>query len=440
MALYKGGKTQRIPLNKLKPDLENMRFEPVASKGDAVSVMINHEREEIGNLADDIVDLGLSRASLPIVYPSGGDGTYIVADGNRRLISIIALLDPEVVPDSMPTLRKKLSKLKHGVSLKERVLCAVYPDRKSAMTWVKKQHLGPDDGRGTRGWDAVIKERSEAREKGYSSRALAAWEFLKKGADKDLLDTMENPKNFTGFARVIDDRHARRSMGLIIEKGVVTCKDEGRSRKLLGTVVTDFEKDGYKVADVYTAPLRTEYVANLRHRALGEDDSRTSSESDTSLNPRKTLIPSGTACPIAHNKIRAIFSELRGLTVARYPIGVAFLLRSLLELSLTRYESLEPNYAKRLPTGRDRDKLQVRLEILFAYLNEEKGLSKPKLLPFKKATVANRHIPLTQELNGYVHSEKFMPMPMDLLATWDNVSDLMQLIWVKEPPVAGAAK
>jgi hypothetical protein len=434
MPLYRRGKPKSIPLKKLKPDQENFRFEPFSSVVDTVSVMIGDQETSLYNLGEDIVKNGLNPADLVMVCPGTDAGTYVVIDGNRRLISLMALLDPSIIPASMTTLRHKFEKLSSAnseVTGDERVRCVVFPDKTSAEYWIGKEHSGVDDGKGKDDWNPVQKDRFTAETTGVKPMAFSAWEFAKKDADEDTQRLMKKPGFYSSFRRIVESKPGREAMGIseIEDDGTVVSADEAIARKSLRTIIQDFGSGSTDVNAIRKANDIKKYMAGVKERVTGKKATRTKKGGKGAGYPRSTLIPSKCPLAVSDTKIATIFDELRTLKVEKWRFGASFLLRALLELSMAKYVKVNLQFAKTLTNPKKEKELHYRLEKLFEYLEKDPAIGRRTLVPYKKATLENKHVPLTEELNAYVHNPTFIPNPKDLITTWDNIEGLMQIIW-----------
>jgi len=437
MTLYKGGTQRNIPLSRLDLDKGNFRFDPVDSAKDALDVLINDQKTNLVNLAEDIMERGLNPADLIIAYPSKdskGAERHVVVDGNRRLVSLLAILNPTIVPASMSTLRNRFEKLKQAhpeLTGSEELKCIVFPDKASAELWIAREHSGKDDGRGTDEWDAVQKDRFIKMNTGIAPMAFAAWEFAKTDADDDTQRLMEKPKKYTNFERIVQSKPGRELLGVkeIKDDGTVVCDDEKLACGMLQTVIRDFETQKVNVNSIRTANDIRSYMTGVKERYTGKKVPRPKRRGRGRGSPRKALIPSKCVIPITDTKIVRIFDELSGLKVEDYPYAASLLLRSLLELSLDGYVKSETAFTQTLTDQKKKDQLRYRLAKLFEYLEKNPAYDKKSLIPYKKATLMNRQVLLTDELNAYVHDPVFFPHSKDLITTWDNIEGLMQLIW-----------
>ena len=441
MTLYKGGIPEDITLGRLKPDLSNFRFEPVESDKAALERMVDDQKDALYVLAEDIIDNGLNPANPAIVCPSTQAGEYVVLDGNRRLVALLALLHPEVIPETKSSLRKKferLDKSRLGISENDEVRCVVFENKDAALYWVRKQHLGPEEGKGLVEWTPIQKARFEARTIGKIPRGYAAWEATKDGSDQDflhLIDRMEiEGRIYTNFTRVIDNKKAREIIGIegMDKNGKLKFTNDGEAKQILRQIVRDLDS-GLNVNELRKEPDIVRYTKDVRFRVTGEKPKNSEKTGKTNIRA-KSLIPSKTKLPFTDSKIASIVNELQTLKVHQCPLAAAFLLRALIELSVDRFAERNHDYSKMLGRSKDGKTLHYRLVKLFEYLEDGRKGVRRKLANFRKAMIDNKQVKLADELNSYVHNRTFMPMPEDLITTWGNIEEMMRMIWSDTKP------
>src|SRR4051812_48863538 len=86
-----------VPPSNLLIDAENPRLS-TANQGqrEAMRALAKHLNRKIVVLAKDIVAFGMDPSNLSIVMPdSDSEGRYYVVEGNRRLIALRALENPD---------------------------------------------------------------------------------------------------------------------------------------------------------------------------------------------------------------------------------------------------------------------------------------------------------------------------------------------------------
>lgn len=432
MALYKAGEFREIPVKDLKPDSENYRFEPASSVEDSIDVMVDSQKTSLYNLAEDIMKTGLSSGDLVMVVPEDDSDKFVVIDGNRRLIALMSVLTPSLIPASMPTLRRKFEKLsKDHKELKndEKLRCVIFPDKATARHWIEKEHSGKDDGRGKDEWDALQKDRFLAASGKYP-QAFSVWENVAKDADDDLQQCMKTPKYYSTFQRIVKSKPGKELIGIseVSDDGVVKYEDEPVARNILKAIIQDLATKERDVNAVRKANDIKSYVTSVREDVTGKKMPKQKKREGKSSS-RAYVIPKKCSLSISERKVQMIVEELQSLKVVDYRISASILLRSLLELSMEKYVMVTPQFASTLGNDEKKKQLYYRLVKFFEYAKGTLKIDKNTMVPWRKATIESRALPLTEELNAYVHNLKMIPKPDDLITTWDNIEGLLVKIW-----------
>ena len=103
-----------LKIGSLLLDQENPRIPPVGSQRDALQQVIDDQQEKLANLADSIVDEGLSPIDLWFVERSAMQpDKWIVLEGNRRIAALKILDNPNVLSGLTlsNSLKKRLEKI-----------------------------------------------------------------------------------------------------------------------------------------------------------------------------------------------------------------------------------------------------------------------------------------------------------------------------------------
>jgi hypothetical protein len=163
---------QMIDASRVFLDQSNPRHEPFENQNDVIEYLCG--KEQILPLARDIARIGLNPLELFALVPEG-EGSYISAEGNRRLCAIKLLNDPDLAPAG---LRNEFKKAAIGWQTVEKLFAIVFVNKDEVKEWLDRIHAGSDDGRGRREWNADQK----ARNSGYSKNnfALAVLDLREK--------------------------------------------------------------------------------------------------------------------------------------------------------------------------------------------------------------------------------------------------------------------
>ncbi len=250
---------QIINYDKLIVNPENYRFDPVDGQEQAIDLMIEEKGAEILNMAKHILEKGLDQAKdLRVLELKNKE--YLVLDGNRRIVAIKCLHNPELVKN------KKLqnafkSLLKTGKKPISKILCFVYLNEKDAAEWIKLDHTGKNDGVGQDSWGSPEKERFGYKFEGTISPAMQAVNIIEKELGKKI-----NTKKLkiSTVNRILSSPDARLYVGVNVDKGnlTFTC-DKNEAIKRLDTLVDKIITSNVTVGTVYHKPQIVEFVTDL---------------------------------------------------------------------------------------------------------------------------------------------------------------------------------
>ncbi len=212
-------KVKIVPIQNLLIDLQNPRYDPRINQREAILTIINEQGTKLLALAEDIVNGEVSNSSeLPMVMPSGDNGTFIVMEGNRRLAALKLLLSPSLLsslnlPDGITTKLKALYE-KAKATLSTEVPCTVFESREEARHWIDLRHTGENGGVGIVPWDGIQTQRFRG-----SSPSLQAVEVVRNSEYLDDGTRSKLPKiAITNVERVLNTTEAREILGIDIKK------------------------------------------------------------------------------------------------------------------------------------------------------------------------------------------------------------------------------
>lgn len=345
-----------IALGQLNVDLGNFRIGEFENSRDAYKAMIEEEREALINLADDILENGLSPAEPLIVGPdSDNKGQYIVFEGNRRLTALKLMLTPALAAGTMA--HGQFQKLGRRFSTKPilEVEAVVMPDKDSALLWIERKHTTMG-GRGISKWSAPAQGRFEAYQGAHRPSKAVIDHLTNAGKITPSLQSQLKRKT-TNIDRVFQMPYFRTKLGIeISDKGEVQFANGNQraGNQLLLDVLHDLAPK--KVDAIKTKDQRLQFIDQFLDRSVAAPPKDSKPESGkpkaakatkatkTSARPsgaahRTTLAPTdkGTAFPISDPRLAQLYDEARRLNSDRFPAIAAVLFRVFLELSTDYY-------------------------------------------------------------------------------------------------------
>lgn len=403
--------TKTVPVGRLLLDVENPRHDHVSSQRDALSALIENQRQKLVVLANDILEYGLSPIDRLLVLKAGRN--YTVVEGNRRLAVLKILNNPNLAEGTpIETPMKRLSA--NADSIPAEVECAIAPARKDAEHWMENRHGGESQGAGVVPWNALATNRFSQKP---GREAAAAIRFLQAVEDAypkspNLIELIQAAasKRLTSLGRLVLDQNFKERAGMEEQNGSLVFQFAASDLEdFFERVIADFAAD-VGVSQVRSKPLRQEYLATTPE----PDPKRRQSEA-APLNaaPAPKQKPKPKPKPRAQTKPPKPFKELdlsaldaktqtllrefRMLKSQSTPHAVAVLMRAILELSVEEYIKV-----KELP--RDR-KLKNRVKACLTKLDPKH--TDKKFQAMRTGLEDGQSVYSVQTLHGLVHNPYF---------------------------------
>ena len=413
-----------IPISELLVNTDNPRFESVTNQNQAIELMADEQGSEIKELAQDVIEHGLNPSKNLIVIESK-NGKFLTLEGNRRLVSVTLLNNPNKTKDI--ELREYFQQLKNKYSdrIPDSISCMMFEKEDDALHWVMLEHTGPNKGVGIVKWDSEQRSRFIAQHKEQKSRDIQVFDF----ADEKKMER----KNVraTNLQRVLSNSYACNAIGISFPNGVLDYqKSKSEVKKNLEKVFAAMSKTSFKVGDIYTKDLIekwTDDVLSTKNSSKKtEQATRTSSSKSTS---RKHLIPKDCHLTISIPKINDIFLELRddlSLDGSKsVPNAVGVLFRVFLEVSLDHY------LRKKMKIAPDQNmRIIQKINDVTKYMMDNKIATKDQLRSIRQSSTSQKtdilHI---ERFHEYVHSSTIQSDPASLKIKWSNVQEFFEILW-----------
>jgi hypothetical protein len=426
------------PADLLIDEMNPRLAEPNAGQREARRALASSLQRKVQMMARSIVEHGLNPLENHGVTPNG-DGRYIVLEGNRRLLALAALENPDLLADALsPGILKEIRKLskKYHESPIEFVNCAVSTERTGFDHWLELKHTGENEGAGVVRWGADESARFKSRS-GKTSPELQVLDFLTKRGDLSM-DARKNV-NSTTLRRLIDSPAVRDRLGIELRNRKIFLRaDETRVAKALLHVVQHLPA----VTKVHTKEQRLKYAAELPSRIavkatvesgkgtalsdaqqLGSGPTKKKTAVRTQRR-REKLIPYDCVLNVTDQRVKEIEVELRKLNVDTYTNAVGILLRVFIELNLDCYIARVP-----LATGVDAS-LGKKLQDVAHDLVSKGKLTSQQAKPVNKAVAHDSFLaPSVRMMHEWVHNPHVFPVAGDLLAHWNNMQPFIAAIW-----------
>lgn len=479
---------KKIPVPSLQLDPNNPRIperQTPPTQTELIAELVANDG--VYELAKDITEVGyLPDSSLIAVFENG---KHIVVEGNRRLTALKLLISPMLAPQLVQAKFKKLSQ-KAVLPFIRSVKVEVAPSRDAAALLIQRKHTQ----QGIERWSRAMQARFFVeRINSGSSIADVAKEFSIPPSEvaafvqshemytvacsldlpPDVAAKVRNPREFplTNLDRVYRNAKTASFLGISFDA----------NKQLRGVIDAEEFKKGYAkiVTDVA--------LGNVDSRTLNDDDDfdtylgkfgaskpdvsqkgkfdaasitkaaalkpitapkKTPSPPSTikSTPPQKALVSKSFPTCSVDQRINDIIKELKTLPVKDYPNGTATLLRTFVDLLVSRFADdlgistkviTEHRANPRSPKPSD---WYPSARQLLNRLIAEKGILQMQPLALKAAQglVADHSSPLSALiLDSYMHNRYINPTEADLRNFWIKLEEAFKEMLTPQPP-AGA--
>lgn len=442
-----------IKIENVHVNTENYRFEPVASQKEAIDKMVEDQNSKLFNLAEDIVQNGLNpNDKIQVVSSSHNATKYNVVEGNRRIVTLKLLNNPDLIDNSKHAgLKKKFKELhdKNKSAIPKEFECTVYDNPAEADKWIKLKHAGQSEGVGTVVWTALQVQRFEEKVEGKSSIALQTMKLLQNSPDvpKEIKSELGNLK-VTNLDRLLSDPDVRDMLGIEINNGILQSEiEEKEVIKGLAQIAKDLLDTKFNVKRIYTKEDRKDYIKDFPKATKPNAGKKATKPWQFNVTPtsspkpqppkpkpnpkdRNVLIPKTCALKINNPKVNALYHEFQKLKLSDFTNVAAASFRVFVELSIDCF--IEGNKITKTKDGKQLDlnsNLMKKVIEVANYLEDNK-LAAAQICKGIRSAVNNKDDLLGIEtLHAYVHNAKFSPIASHLVITWDNIQPFIEKVW-----------
>jgi len=439
-------------------DQQNARLpEPQESQEATEIALTTQLGSKIVQLASHLAEFGPDPTnSLAVVQSDTSDGDYVVLEGNRRLLAIRALTNPEIIASALNNSdQKRLRNLAEPYSRNpiDALPCVIFENENDANTWIELRHTGENKGKGLVPWASDERDRFASR-RGPRTVERQILDFVSRS--NNLSPGAETSRRgiITNIKRLMTTPDVRDRLGLDIRGGrVFSVYPAAEVLKGLTRVVEDFASGEVRVKDIYLASDRREYISTFDDTDLpdqsqrldtpqaldeitqfpvGSTRRRRTRRATTKTHQRATLIPTDCVLYVQSSRIEGIHRELRQLRLETYPNTIAVLFRVFIELSVDHYITLESLMSEKQQHNLA---LAKRLKTVAHHMVKEKKIQSALEKAIRKVADSSQLLaPSTITFNQYVHNKYVIPSPLDLRSVWDELQPFLQAIWV--PPAS----
>lgn len=461
---------QEIDIYDILLDADNARYGESSAKSqkDAIDKLLSSEPNmlrKVMKLVEDVVEYGIDPTELLLVFPvkDHGKTRYIAAEGNRRVLAMRFLLNPDLAPSA--AIKKRLEQLtsKQLQNSLQKVQCSVMPDRSSTDHWVQLKHTGENDGIGRVNWTSVASNAFQHKRGKERNQGLQILDYIKAddSFDPDLKEVAQNI-GVTNLARFFQGKPAKDAFRYKKQDGKLKSNISlPKFRGFVETVVREMDPvTGFNVGQIYHRDDQVKFIKNrlpdsirpssadlvdewtiatlndgdLNKEQLGSDGKALKKKparkrSASSRANRKFVIDD--ALRITDAKINELYLELRNhLDVDKVPNAVSMLTRAFIEANCNYYidnNSVRSSSGHTLSTSDKNRKLKEKAQAVATHLEGLKKLTQSQARAIRAE--ANGPEASVDSMNMLVHSYLLQPKVRDLNRHMDNWMPLIRVIW-----------
>lgn len=429
-------------------DEENPRlFDPNTGQHQALRALAKLQGKKLLALAVDILKHGMNPADLPIVEAlEGTPPRYRVLEGNRRLLALRVLENPEAFAGALPgevlERFRELSR-QYQVNPVGSVACVAVAGREAARHWIELKHTGANEGAGIIPWGSDDIDRFRARA-GRVEPHTQALDLLEQAGRLTAEQRRDVP--VTSLRRLLSTPEVRTKIGLTLERGQLQRRvDEDGALNGLQHIVDELVSGRTKVKDIYHRGQRVAWADSIPKNLTAPRSAAKNPptpllpERDAQIIPRTRhhgtpvarlrdhLIPSDCTLSIPHGRIRNIDRELRKLSLVEHTNAVSVLLRVFVELSLDHYLSAHAELS-----ADQSHALEEKMRVVLGDLIAHRRLNEHQAKPVRRACQTDSFLaPSILMMHAYIHNEHVFPSPSDLRANWDNLQAFLAAMWAQ---------
>lgn len=411
---------ENLNIDDIQVNRANDRHGELENETAAIAELFRLRENHMRSLAKDITDVG-RLYEPPLVWP--GEAENIVYDGNRRITCLKLIRHPDRAPNQdLQTYFRHLQQ--HWVELPEAVECEIEDDRDVIDEILYRRHTGSQGGVGQSTWDDRAK-RNFVERSGKGGKIDVADEIERILVENDFLPDQQVPRSTLN--RLLSSEINRNRVGVSLFRNEFALTHELEAViPAIRRIASDLAGRQVVLGDLWDNEGKRAYLNRLENEdLLPTEDSLLPADQRQNIPRRRgprqgraprqrvqnVLIPDNTPQPpwnADQARIRAIWDELRALSLNDHPNAVSALLRILLELAsvdyLERHEirvrnELASNFRLVYESLRDRDILEPD------YINELARMREDELISIRS-------------MQRFVHSQRFAPVRTELNIYW----------------------
>lgn len=436
-------KLQKVKINELVLDINNVRLEIGHESQDEIinDLFLN---EDAMDVLESIFQTGYFPDEPPVVVKE--KGKYIVLDGNRRVVSLKAMLSPSIVPSKYV---HRIEKLMADHQPIEDISVHVATSRSEAMEFLAAKHTKTT----RKAWSALRrayfyyaqKEEGQSVEKLMERyKGVDIPSYIKmyemhnvalslKHTSQDIKNKVASKRAFkiSTLERFYNDSYVQENIGIEFNKktGEAKVPSGDEFDKVYSQIITDIvsgiatsRKELSKEED------RKKYLDSVLKEVLGKDKvNQKTKKAASSFKPPTTvskqkdlLVSSKMESSFDSAGVGRILIELQTIDYRKFPNATADLLRTFLEITLKKY--LQEIGA--LPTPKKTGGYIYLQNVLAKMKSDLKSASNHQMEQVISAIEKNKWY-----LDSINHNPDVFAVDYQVKDAWDQIQPLIKYIF-----------
>lgn len=412
-----------INIDDLEVNRANDRHGELENETAAIAELFRLRENHMRNLAKDITDVG-RLYEPPLVWT--GEHENVVYDGNRRVTCLKLIRHPERAPNQdLQNFFRNLQE--QWEEFPEAVECEIEDDRDVIDEILFRRHTGSQGGVGQSTWDDRAK-RNFVERSGKGGKVDIADEIERILAENDALPEQQIPRSTLNRLLSSEINRNRVGVSLVRNQFALTHQLEAVV-PAVARIARDLAAREVVLGDLWDNEGKRAYLNRLENDQLLPTEDTLLPQNQRENRPRRrrpqtggargsrvqnVLIPDNVPQPpwnADQGRIRAVWDELRVLSLNNHPNAVSALLRILVELASTNYlerhdirvrNELSSNFRLVYESLRDRDILEPE------YMQELARMRQDELISIRS-------------MQRFVHSQHFAPVRSELQTYWTRL-------------------
>jgi hypothetical protein len=442
----------QVKLDELAVDTKNPRIRSAKSQKDAMRKILGEQKDKILKLAESVVaQKGMSPIDRFLLLEKKSSETqYITLEGNRRLIALKILDNPDLM-DGAPVSKAFKSRIdnlstKFKRTYVEPIDAAIAKSRKEAKYWINLRHTGANSGAGVVEWHTTQQERFQG-----PSPQLDILDFVRDFGKLTSYEAGKLEGRFiTTLRRLVDSPEVRALMGIEkIGQTVYSHYPAPEIMKVLRRIVLDLALKSVNVTELKKVEQMKAYIGGFPSSDLPNPATKiqpvslksfTTADFAVKSGPpppppppppkpppkRHGIVPPGTHLVVTAPRIWAIYDELTKLKFTQHSNAIAVLFRVFFEVSIDYFMSKNSMNTK-YPNGKFKSLLNKAQEVIdFLVVS---GADTKVFVPLKNGLNDPKSPLWIDLLHSYVHNQHSTPTRDNLSAAWDHATPVLGAIW-----------